>query len=552
MKSSRTKIVRAFSLSAASAIVLLSIQCHAAITVFMDYSGFITRLNQLTNSAGITPFDATERDTIKSGVLGSLQTAFGGFDVSFSETAPGGAFPRLWFGDSGGGFGVADHIDYRNKQASDLARVFTAQFSSFIETNELRAQQINELTLSLAGTSAHELGHNLGLRHHDSYGDKNLVYTGTPIGTGGLQNTHVMATGSTGLSENGRETQRTFSEHSLVKLAYAAGLSATVPATITEGLDFGDDTAGASPLSLTNLAMVARSAVNVAGQINTNTDVDVFSFALEAGTRFTADINIDFPDSIPFDNVDTFMELIDSNGTTVLASDDVTNYSSNTFGSGGSGDGFDPWLLNVPIANSGTYYLRISPESPDSGDYELLIHTDLQANTIDPDFSGDGLLDCEDIDALVAQIAAGTNNAGFDLTGDGFVDLDDRDSWLTQAGAVNLASGNPYLLGDTNLDGTVDGLDFMVWNKNRFSSNAAWCASDFNADGVIDGADFIIWNENRFMSASSNGILHGSGPVEFAGGQLIDLPPSQAVPEPSGCLVILSALFGLTVFRRPS
>ena len=413
---------------------------RAAVTVFMDYSGFSTRLDELTSSAGISPFTTTEQESIKSGILSSLQTSFAGFDISFSETSPGGSFPRLWFGDTGGGFGVADHIDFRNKDNSDLARVFTAEFDSFIESGEPRSQQINELTMSLAGTSAHELGHNFGLRHHDSYGDQDLVYTGSPINTGGLQNTHVMATGSTALDETGRETQRSFSEHALVKLSFAEGLSSTVPATIIEGADFGDDTAAAMPLTFTNLALVSRSAVNVAGQINNNTDADVFSFSLEAGSRFTADINLDYPDSIPFNNVDTFMELIDTNGTTVFASDDVTSYDGDTFGSGGSGDGFDPWLINVPIADSGTYYLRISPESPDSGDYELLIHTDPQATTVDPDFSGDGQLGCPDIDALVAEIAAGTDQPAFDLTGDGFVDLDDRDSWLTQAGVVNLPS----------------------------------------------------------------------------------------------------------------
>ena len=253
----------------------------------------------------------------------------------------------------------------------------------------------------------------------------------------------------------------------------------------------------------------------MAGQINNDTDADVFSFSLEAGSRFTADINIDYPDSITFENVDTFMELIDTNGTTILAMDDVTNYNNNTFGSGGSGDGFDPWLINVPIANSGTYYLRISPETPDSGDYELLIHTDAQATFVGPDFSGDGILDCTDIDALVAEIAAGTNDPAFDLTGEGLVDLADRDSWLAQAGAVNIASGNPYLLADANLDETVDGLDFIAWNENRFTSNPAWCLGDFNADGFVDGGDFILWNDNRFTASDHPSSVLGSGPVEL-------------------------------------
>ena len=64
-----------------------------------------------------------------------------------------------------------------------------------------------------------------------------------------------------------------------------------------------------------------------------------------------------------------------------------------------------------------------------------------------PDFSGDGVLDCIDIDALVAEIAAGTNSSLFDLTGDGLVDTADLDEWRVQGGASNLPSGNPYLVG---------------------------------------------------------------------------------------------------------
>lgn len=38
----------------------------------------------------------------------------------------------------------------------------------------------------------------------------------------------------------------------------------------------------------------------------------------------------------------------------------------------------------------------------------------------------------------------------------------DRDVWLAVAGAEILPSGNAYLVGDANLDGTVDGLDLVA------------------------------------------------------------------------------------------
>ena len=103
------------------------------------------------------------------------------------------------------------------------------------------------------------------------------------------------------------------------------------------------------------------------------------------------------------------------------------------------------------------------------------------------------------MDALVAEIAAGTHGLALDLTGDGRVDLADRDDWLTRAGEINLGPGKEYLLGDANLDGLVDGRDFNVWNGHKFTTVAAWSSGDFNADGHVDGSDFGIWNINKFQ-----------------------------------------------------
>ena len=83
------------------------------------------------------------------------------------------------------------------------------------------------------------------------------------------------------------------------------------------------------------------------------------------------------------------------------------------------------------------------------------------------------------------------------------------------------------LNGDANGDRTVDGVDFLIWNANKFTNGTDWTTGDFNGDGLTDGADFILWNANKFTSA---------GP--------------QTVPEP-GCLAMLVAgLFGLACRRR--
>ena len=119
------------------------------------------------------------------------------------------------------------------------------------------------------------------------------------------------------------------------------------------------------------------------------------------------------------------------------------------------------------------------------------------------DFDGDTDCDIDDIDALVTEIAAGTNTPAFDLNGDGTVDLNDRDAWLAQAGSQNLANGNPYLVADSNLDGVVDVSDFNTWNAAKFTTTGKWSMGDFNADGVSDVADFNLWNNQKFQSSDA-------------------------------------------------
>lgn len=146
------------------------------------------------------------------------------------------------------------------------------------------------------------------------------------------------------------------------------------------------------------------------------------------------------------------------------------------------------------------------------------------------DLNMDGHVDSADVDALVAEISAATNLPAYDLNGDTIVDGADLTEWLTQAGIVNLPSGtSAFLPGDSNLDGIVDGLDFIAWNSAKFTSVAAWSQGDFNADGGVDGLDFIIWNDYKYTSSE-------------------DLVVS--IPEPSALLLLLGMLAPVNIFRR--
>lgn len=164
------------------------------------------------------------------------------------------------------------------------------------------------------------------------------------------------------------------------------------------------------------------------------------------------------------------------------------------------------------------------------GGHYLLDGVELVGPSVGPDFNSDGVLDCIDVDGLVAEIASGANGGPFDLTGDGEVNLDDLDQWLVEAGAANLPSRAAYLPGDANLDGVVDGQDFIVWNDHKFTATTGWCRADFNADGGVDGQDFITWNDRKFTSAE-RGI--------------------SAVPEPSSRLLCGFMLCAWWLAMRP-
>ena len=157
------------------------------------------------------------------------------------------------------------------------------------------------------------------------------------------------------------------------------------------------------------------------------------------------------------------------------------------------------------------------------------------------DFNQDGAFDCTDIDALGAEIVAGTNNLLFDLDGNSLVNSDDRYEWLVEAGAANLPSGNPYLGADANLDGFVDISDFNAWNEQKFTFNSSFCSGDFNSDGTIDGSDFMLWNLNKFTNSDV------AQPARPAAGSLDETVTFTYDPE-SGLLSMDTGDIGVNCF----
>ena len=137
----------------------------------------------------------------------------------------------------------------------------------------------------------------------------------------------------------------------------------------------------------------------------------------------------------------------------------------------------------------------------------------------DTDFDGDGVTDVKDIDLLCFAIAGGENAADFDLTGDGAVNGDDLANFLEEVGSI---------LGDTNLDKTVEFGDFIALSTNYNQPETTWSQGNFDCNASVDFGDFVALS-TRF----------GTTVGEAA-----------AVPEPQGLVLGLMAFLCLLAVRR--
>ena len=149
------------------------------------------------------------------------------------------------------------------------------------------------------------------------------------------------------------------------------------------------------------------------------------------------------------------------------------------------------------------------------------------------DFDGNGVLTTFDIDLLMNEVAAGTDDIAFDLNSDGSVDDGDRDEWLTQA-ATERGFAESLLVGDSNLDGAVDSIDLN--------------ALALNWRGETEVND---WTRGNFTGAAVNSIDLNALALNWR--QTASAPvASQAVPEPR-CLALLGvAGLVLAACRRPT
>jgi hypothetical protein len=85
----------------------------------------------------------------------------------------------------------------------------------------------------------------------------------------------------------------------------------------------------------------------------------------------------------------------------------------------------------------------------------------------------------------------------YDLAGANLQNSDIYFAYFDYSNPISLATNPPPHAGDFDLDGDVDGADFVAWQQHFPTSTGATLADgDADGDGDVDGADFVVWQQN--------------------------------------------------------
>ncbi|MBX3115174.1 MAG: hypothetical protein KF836_11460 [Fimbriimonadaceae bacterium] len=353
-----------------------------AVEVYLDFSGADSLLHGSWVDGGYgdgEPFSWTASDflTTQHAVKEKMEAIFAPFtSVSFHnfDDVPGGVHPTLSFGATGGSpglLGLSSTLDWRNSMIGDGAVIYSGKFGSTFmagTTVEDKVANLDRLANALTNIAAHELGHTFGLQHYDAYGIPEFKAPGY-AGITGQQNSHIMSSGPSGASTFALgDSLKTFSELSINKLEFAAGVVPTVGKTVTEVAGSKSTLATAQAVTLENLAMSGKPAINIVGDSDSPGELDLYKFDAMEGNLITLNT---FSDLILPDTVNTTLALFDSTGTLIASNLDIS-YAGNAFMTGAGIYSTDSLILNFEASYTGVYYAGVASVAS-TGDYNLLI-----------------------------------------------------------------------------------------------------------------------------------------------------------------------------------
>ncbi len=419
---------------------------------------------------------------------------FGGpFGIKFEIFDP--LFPPVPFTTSlvkfNNGFmgGAAEKLDFRNTDDNDdvdinalgLLKAFEGTAKAGGGTWTLPELTSSEaVAMASANLAAHEMGHALGLRHHDSFGPigSGIAVSGSsyfPTYTGPSATNasfHVMGLASTvALNADTLLTPSWLSERSAMKLAFNEyafkdpelgidhmfpGEAQDVPLTpiMVPNTQLGPpDLYFPDPLDLTPVTSFPGAAGAIIGaSLDMPFEDDYYAFDAPAGMIVTIEviskvISDTDPTRLP-DPVDMQVELVDSTLTPVpYPSTSPFTINDDQF------EGTDSILIDVVIPTSGTYFIEVTGSSKIgadvTGSYELYVMGFLPFPTpfLAGDLNADGFVGILDLNIVLGAwndtVTAGSLIDG-DPNGDGFVGIADLNIVLGNwnAGDPPLESAN--------------------------------------------------------------------------------------------------------------
>jgi uncharacterized repeat protein (TIGR03803 family)/autotransporter-associated beta strand protein len=110
------------------------------------------------------------------------------------------------------------------------------------------------------------------------------------------------------------------------------------------------------------------------------------------------------------------------------------------------------------------------------------------------------------------------------------------------------------LLGDANLDGTVNGADFSILAANFGQGYTNWDQGNFLFTPAVNGADFSALAHNFGQGDSGADVAISQTDIQaldaFALANNLTLPAIGAVPEPAAAMLLLSTSVGTLLRRR--
>lgn len=253
------------------------------------------------------------------------------------------------------------------------------------------------------------------------------------------------------------------------------------------GANDGDDTLIASFTALDHAgpSFSGDSGVNslelelgdffVGSQFTPTAEINLFNRASIVGSALTANLDLDaILESDAFDKFDVTGDLFSNLAPT----------GSRTFSFVGTSDELGTF--------SASYEFQVSDEDIEGEQASTLTMT-LNFNVVGQrgDFNGSGNIDNADIDFFNEQLGQTINAESelreLDLNDDGMITLDDHDLHVTTL-TETLSGIQGTLIGDLNLDGTVDVLNDAFIMISNLGSNGlvGFADGDLNADGIVD------------------------------------------------------------------